>query len=306
METEQTIENDNIEKSSEVSKKRAASDDIVVGPFNLDSFVRSDPRIGYPRTRPNIPQFKHGWFFPSHIEMIELISLKVKIENIIELGAWLGRSAMHFAQTIPDATIFSVDIWDNNYLLNDPHYNSSGENISILKNAPIFDQYMTNTWDHGYHPGQPTRPNRRQGAGIVPMRMDTLEALELVFSLNIEVQMIYIDANHHYDSVYKDVKLSVELFPTAHILGDDWDYPDVQRAAKDIAVEKGLKIHVIEGKCWSYSDDVVREVKRRRRDEAAEREFASAADIKAANEIAAANKSNKKKSFAQLLSTYKS
>lgn len=213
---------------------------------------------------------------------------------------------MHFANTIPDATIFSVDIWDNSYLLNDPHYNSSGENISILNNAPIFDQYMTNTWDHGYHPGQPVCAGRRIGAGIVPMRMDTLVSLRLIASLNIDIQMIYIDANHHYDSVYKDVKLAVELFPSAHILGDDWDYPDVQRAAKDIAAEKGLKIHVIEGKCWSYSDDVVREVKRRRKDEVAEREIASAAEIKAANDNAAANASNKKKSFAQLLSTYKS
>lgn len=61
------------------SKKRAASEDAPIASFDLDAFIRNDSRIGYPRTKPNLPPFKHGWFFPSHIEMIELISSKVKI-----------------------------------------------------------------------------------------------------------------------------------------------------------------------------------------------------------------------------------
>lgn len=42
-------------------------------------------------------------------------------------------------------------------------------------------------------------------------------------------QVIYIDANHHYDPVLADIGRCAELFPEAAICGDDWDYPDVMR-----------------------------------------------------------------------------
>ena len=54
-----------------------------------------------------------------------------------------------------------------------------------------------------------------KGAGLVP-------------------EVVYIDANHHYDAVFKDISVCLQLFPRAKIVGDDWDYPDVCRAVREV------------------------------------------------------------------------
>ncbi len=43
------------------------------------------------------------------------------------------------------------------------------------------------------------------------------------------------------------------LFPGAAVVGDDWDYPDVQRAAKETARKFDLRIHAEQNKCWTFS-----------------------------------------------------
>lgn len=62
---------------------------------------------------------------------------------IIELGTWLGRSAMYFANKAPNAIIFTVDLWSNEFLLSDVHYTSSNQNIEILKG--LFYYLLLNT-----------------------------------------------------------------------------------------------------------------------------------------------------------------
>ena len=62
---------------------------------------------------------------------------------------------------------------------------------------------------------------------------------------------MYIDADHHYDGAYKDVRSTLEKFPKAIIVGDDWDYVDVRRAAKELSEEFGRDLYVEQGKCWA-------------------------------------------------------
>ena len=67
----------------------------------------------------------------------------------------------------------------------------------------------------------------------------------------VDPSVVYIDADHHYDGAYKDVRSTLEKFPKAIIVGDDWDYVDVRRAAKELSEEFGRDLYVEQGKCWA-------------------------------------------------------
>jgi hypothetical protein len=59
--------------------------------------------------------------------------------------------------------------------------------------------------------------------------------------------------DHHYSPAKLDIENCVSAFPSAAIVGDDWDYPDVQRAAREVAAKYGRTIHAEQNKCWTYA-----------------------------------------------------
>lgn len=89
------------------------------------------------------------------------------------------------------------------------------------------------------------------------MRMDSCDALQLLHDFAIAPDLIYIDACHHFEGAYRDIATAVRLFPRAHIVGDDWDYEGVRKAAQTVARENGLELFVQSHKCWTYSKSVV-------------------------------------------------
>ncbi|CAM9860575.1 unnamed protein product, partial [Ectocarpus fasciculatus] len=189
----------------------------------------------------------HGWFFESHVNVMKLLLDKEKTACIIELGSWLGRSGEYFARSAPNAVIFAVDLWDNAVILADKHYCSNPENLAILNVGPLHDRFMSNMWEYKYN------VNDGKARGIVPMHMDAIDGLVLLKSAGVKPDLIYVDASHHYDGVYRDIKKTLELFPDAHIVGDDYDYPDVRRAVQDCAKENKLEVFESGNKCWTYS-----------------------------------------------------
>jgi len=69
----------------------------------------------------------------------------------------------------------------------------------------------------------------------------------------IAPDLIYVDADHHYAPARRDIEACVRAFPKAHIVGDDYDYEEVRKAAHDLADEHGLQVHAEGGKCWTFS-----------------------------------------------------
>ncbi len=50
--------------------------------------------------------------------------------------------------------------------------------------------------------------------------------------------MIYIDADHHYEAAKQDILKSLELFPQALLVGDDYgNYESVRNAVHECANE---------------------------------------------------------------------
>lgn len=254
----------------------------------IESLLLIDPRIGWPAHRPPIyEQCTHGWFFDSHINVLSLLIDEKLTGTIIELGSWLGRSAEYFVSVAPGATIFSVDIWDDEFIRNDPHYNGNDENMAILGVGPLYDRFLSNLWDK--------RALVTNGfKGVIPMKMDSIEALKLLSSGgDINAFLIYIDANHHFDAAYTDISTAIELFPNAHIVGDDWDYPDVKRAVIACGKKYHKEIYVDGNKCWTFSKDTCEKNKSKKRKSVHESQFPRAKHVL-----------NTNASFTELLKAY--
>jgi hypothetical protein len=180
-----------------------------------------------------------------------LISSETKC--IVEIGSWLGRSTEYFAKTAPNSVVFAIDLWDDNVILHDTHYNSSAENMAILKSGPLYDRFISNMWEYRSELSAQPASDSIIAPGIIPMKMDGCAGLNILKAHDIVPELVYIDASHHYESVMKDISTVLMMYPQAHVVGDDWDYPDVQRAVKECASKFNLEIHVSGYKCWTYS-----------------------------------------------------
>ena len=252
----------------------------------------ADPLVGFPATKPPVAENRHGWFFISH-KIILAALLDGRTDCVLELGSWLGKSTTFIAESAPNATIFAIDLWSNEFVLNDDHYTDSSnergdatfsgqgrgsqlqENREILLGDSIHDVFCVNMWEHRYRALEAKAGGAAAGgaaagasasaggagagagarhAGIVPLRMTTLQGMEVLRAAGVQPQVVYIDADHHYLPAKMDIEFCLKHFPQAQILGDDWDYPDVQRAAKELAVQYGKTIIAEGNKCWTYAE----------------------------------------------------
>lgn len=85
------------------------------------------------------------------------------------------------------------------------------------------------------------------------MKMDSVEALLLLKSNGIAPEVIYVDANHHYQAVIRDIEGCLDAFPDAVLIGDDWDYKEVRDAVKVVALKYGKDLYVHGNKCWTFA-----------------------------------------------------
>jgi hypothetical protein len=247
----------------------------------MESVDNSNPLVGFPINQPNHQIYHHGWFLETHIRVFRAI-IQPTTKIIFELGSWYGSSTRWLVEN-SDAKVFAIDLWDDGFILNDNHYNSSHELRSMLRSHPLYETFLKNLWEYKDR--------------VTPLRMKTLDGLQYLFDqgtvillkvfllslcllapvcfLGIKPDIIYIDADHHYDAAKKDILKSLELFPDAIIVGDDYgNYEDVRRAVHECANEfmktglsshtslpfpphfsllpLSLTVHVDNNHCWTY------------------------------------------------------
>ncbi len=147
----------------------------------------------------------------------------------LELGSWLGASALFMARQIPSAIVICVDHWLGSIEINN-HPLYAG------KIATLYDTFLANCWSYKDR--------------IVPVRMTTLEGMIKIHQLGIQPDLVYVDAAHSYPDVTGDLEAVYALFPNTIICGDDfdwdqipgWNFP-VQRAVNDFAARHGFTVH---------------------------------------------------------------
>ena len=201
-----------------------------------------DGGVGWPASRPRAPRYMHGWFLATH-ERVFAHVLKQKPKTILELGSWYGASTEWLAKRCPDATIYAVDLWEDAFILDEQrdHYSTMGDQKlqRMLRSHPLYDTFLANLWD--------------DRDTVVPLKMRTTAGVAYLKERNIVPEVIYIDADHHYDSVKEDISACLDAFPDAVLVGDDYGhYDDVRNAVTECAVKYKKTVHVDQNHCWTY------------------------------------------------------
>lgn len=139
-----------------------------------------------------------GWM--SDRELLWLARRAKEREYIVEFGSLHGRSTRAMADN-NDGKIWAVDPWAGDY------YNEEGNSIPISTYVmPYFIQNLKDHIDKGK---------------VIPVRQ-----FSYLFSLPHKVDMVFIDGDHRYETVVRDIKKAYELLNTGGLIcGHDYDHP---------------------------------------------------------------------------------
>jgi Methyltransferase domain len=175
-----------------------------------------------------IPNNMDGWFGTENEQILSrLITNDTKI--IVEMGTWLGQSALWMARKAPQAYIVCIDTW----LGSVEHHTSYPEKRKDLPG--LYSKFLFHAF-----------PYRNQ---CIPLRVDTLTGLYILREYDIKPDLFYVDASHEYQAVYTDVETIWNFWPEADVVGDDWNWASVSSAVRDVAGMK--KVDLAEnGRCW--------------------------------------------------------
>jgi hypothetical protein len=133
----------------------------------------------------------------------------------------LGKSTKFLLDRTPNAAVFAIDIWNNEYFLTDRHFDKTSYIFSsIINGVSIYDQFLINTKKYKAKTLLNKNDNTNEYVGLIPCKLDSCAALPVLKDIGIKPDLIYIDASQHYDHVVADVTSCLELFPDAIITGN--------------------------------------------------------------------------------------
>lgn len=165
----------------------------------------------WPDVPPDVSPFMHGWFH-GHQALPHFCGPQTRL--IVELGSWLGMSARWFCQCCPDATLVCIDHWQGS-----PEFNGRWDLIA----PKSFDLFQRNLWSHRDR--------------VVPLKMPTVQGVELLKSVGAKPDLVFIDAGHSEADVYADVTACLDAFPGCRLVGDDWQWSSVQAGLARVGIE---------------------------------------------------------------------
>lgn len=157
----------------------------------------------------------HGWF--RNKPALDEIFRSKSISSVIEIGAWLGRSAAYFGHQVePGGVVYAIDTWKGS--LEDP---------DMLRDARLpylYELFLSNMLHEGLE------------GTVIPIRMTSDEASAVT---DFTADLIYIDGEHTTDQVLRDIRnWHKRLNFGGVICGNCWDHPPVKaavvRAAKEL------------------------------------------------------------------------
>jgi predicted O-methyltransferase YrrM len=164
-----------------------------------------------------------GWM--SEEEMLWLANSVYDRQFIVEFGSLHGRSTRAMADNHnTHGRIWAVDPWSGDY------YDEDGNGIPISTYVmPYFIQNLQDHIDVGH---------------VIPVRMFSYQ-----FSLPYQVDMVFIDGDHRYETVVKDIKKAFELLKDGGLIcGHDYGHPSWPGVKQ--AVDEYVGNTQLEGTIW--------------------------------------------------------
>ncbi len=183
-----------------------------------------------------VPSRLHGW--NGGIEILPTLIRERRPKLIVEVGAWLGYSTMVMAQAlkqeqIDDAVILTVDTWLGSL----EHWGDVDDKLLLQNGFPtLYPRFLTNVLLRGHHDV------------IVPLPMPSAMAARYLRKFNLTADLIFLDGSHDEKDVYDDLIGYSELAgPQTVIVGDDFQWPSVERSVKRFCAERGCSYQLTPG-----------------------------------------------------------
>lgn len=192
-----------------------------------DRLVKLKSACRWPDARPNLAIDLGPAWFSEHPQFGHAFQLEKLIPKdfsgvLLELGSFMGRSTVWFAQHAPASHIICIDTWKGS-----PEHADNQELANIMPN--LYDRFIANVWEFKDR--------------VTPIVADTITGMTIVRELaDVTPDIIYVDADHSEQAVYMDTIAAGDMWPNALIIGDDWTWPTVRAGAWRAAIELGKEV----------------------------------------------------------------
>lgn len=191
------------------------------------AFHQLQQRYPWPAAIPEVPEDWMGWLCSDTATALTS-RLSSETRLVVECGTWLGMSARAILEAAPNTRLICCDTWKGSpeHLANRKPDGSPGLWASRL--PTLYETCHRNLW--------PWRDR------VILLRQDSLAGLGEVFAAGLSPDLIYLDSEHTVRRVTAELSLCWALFPSAAIVGDDFNNGSVKRAAMKHAELSGRKL----------------------------------------------------------------
>lgn len=182
---------------------------VVLGLFcsnKMQSIDLSNFAYPYSALLKLLPYNSHGWY--NNAAFLQRLIEVNNLQQIIEVGSWLGKSTCHIASLLPkNGKVYAVDTWEGSV------EHVGNPNVSHML-PTLYEQFLSNV----IHKGLADK--------IIPLQTTSQEAAVVFKNKKQDVDLIYLDAAHDYDSVFADLQAYFPLVKGSQgiLSGDDWSW----------------------------------------------------------------------------------
>lgn len=186
------------------------------------------------------PRRIFGWNVNPQLYKDYIISLKPNL--ILELGTWVGGSAISMAHIIKEndlsTKIICVDTWLGSFEFIGLHETDHERSLVPVNGYPsIYNQFIANVMHENLQDI------------IIPFPNTIQLACQFLCKNNISTDIIYIDGDNLFESTYSDLSNSWELLSNNGVMfGDDLQNPGtpgIKLALNKFCLEKNVKYNSV-------------------------------------------------------------
>lgn len=189
----------------------------------VDHFDKVKLTYDFPTEKPDVPAAMKSWH---NKPIAKVLRQHVPGSNLVlEMGSWLGKSALDIMSIDPDVKLICLDGWMDSIK---NQYNQKFRHEKDL----MYRTFLSNVWTHRDR--------------IAPMRSSMINGMKWLHKNGVQPNVVYHDFTTDRKTNYHAVETSLKLFPDAVIVGDYWTNKAVRLSVKEVCKKHSRK--------WNFKD----------------------------------------------------
>ena len=157
-----------------------------------------------------------------------------KPRTFFEIGVAYGYHATHILENNKELSYVGIDPYLPNYDDKDPF------SVDVARLFPEKNPRDSMDRLHASVVGELARFSERS-------RLIRETSREAAMSINPEsIDMVFVDANHKFEHALEDIRIWYsKLRPGGLLVGDDYNWPEVEQAARNFSHEQGIELWLL-------------------------------------------------------------